>query len=92
MILVQNQRNHMKSKKDAWWVTWAVVRIREPVTNPQSPSGLIQRFSRGKVLAERWQDLGSGAKTCDFSGQRKAKIWFFSGQRRTQALGFSEQS
>ncbi|XP_075255214.1 uncharacterized protein LOC142347934 [Convolutriloba macropyga] len=34
-----------------------------PVPNPQSPSGLIQKFSRGQVLAERCQDLGSGAKT-----------------------------
>ena len=46
-----------------------------PVPNPQSPSSLIQRFSRGQVLAERCQDLGSGSKTWDFSGQRKANTW-----------------
>ena len=51
----------------------------KPVPNPQSPSGLIQRFSRGQVLAERCQDLGSGAKTWDISGQREAKTWVFLG-------------
>ena len=49
---------------------------RDERANPQSPSGLIHRFSRGQVLAERCQDLGSGAKTWDFSGQRPPSLDF----------------
>ena len=30
-------------------------------------------------MAERCQDLGSGAKTSDISGQREAKTWVFLG-------------
>ena len=58
-----------------------------PVLNPHSLSGLIQRTSRGQVLAERCQDLGSGAKTYDLSGQREAKIWVFWAEQNP-SLGF----
>ena len=64
----------------------------EPVPNPPSPSGLIQRFSRGQVLAERSPDLGSGANTWDLSGHREAKTWIFLGSSESKSWVNQEQS